>query len=121
MRFKGAVNVEQFYREFGRRVSARRAVLKITQSEVGERIGASRASVANIEGGRQRIHVHHVYALARALKFDDLTELLPNEVPADASDDLVEARHEVSSVQQAQIESIVRNALASAKPKVRGK
>jgi transcriptional regulator with XRE-family HTH domain len=37
----------------------------------------SRASIANIESGRQNILLHHVYALAAALDFTKVAELLP--------------------------------------------
>jgi transcriptional regulator with XRE-family HTH domain len=39
-------------------------------------VGLSRASIANIETGRQRIPLHHLYTLARALKVD-VYALLP--------------------------------------------
>jgi transcriptional regulator with XRE-family HTH domain len=44
-----------------------RDVLGITQQELAERTGMSRGSIANIETGRQRILLHDVETLARAL------------------------------------------------------
>lgn len=37
----------------------------------------SRASITNIESGRQNIFLHHVYSLASVLGFNTVAELLP--------------------------------------------
>ena len=41
------------------------------------KVKMSRASIANIESGRQNVLLHHVYALAAALDFTKVGELLP--------------------------------------------
>jgi transcriptional regulator with XRE-family HTH domain len=64
------------YRRFGRLVRLHRERLDMRQETLAAAIGLSRASVANIEKGRQRIPLHHLYALAKALKVD-VRELLP--------------------------------------------
>ena len=109
---------KQFYQEFGRRIATRRGGLGMTQADVGERLGVSRASVANIEAGRQKLYVHQLYALASALRLPDLSGILPIAVPDDDSA-LLAKRADVSSVQHAQIESLLRNAVAAARPKSR--
>jgi transcriptional regulator with XRE-family HTH domain len=48
-----------------------------SQEEVGTFAGLSRASVANIEKGRQRVMLHHAYLFADFLDVP-LNELLPN-------------------------------------------
>lgn len=113
------VEDNEFYRELGRRIAARRSFLRITQAEVGERMGVSRASVANIEAGRQKLQVHQLYAIARALGFGDLGDILPTKVPALDGDSLLSDREDVSAVQRAQFESLVRNAVAAARPRSR--
>jgi len=65
------------YTEVGRRAAARRHVLGRTQVEVAEKMGLSRASLANIEVGRQSLLLHQVYALAAALDLQSLDDLLP--------------------------------------------
>jgi transcriptional regulator with XRE-family HTH domain len=69
---------EDLYRLFGQKVREQRARLGLNQAEVAQLIGLARGSVANIETGRQRIPLHHVYALADALGVDIYT-LLPSE------------------------------------------
>ena len=65
------------YKAFGNAVSTRRKALSLTQAQLASMVKMSRASIANIESGRQNILLHHVYALAAALDFTKVGELLP--------------------------------------------
>ncbi|WP_390550922.1 helix-turn-helix transcriptional regulator [Qipengyuania sp. MTN3-11] len=67
----------QIYSLFGRRVAEAREKAELTQSKLGERAGLSRASIANIEAGRQRIVLHQAIILAEALNLHSVTDLLP--------------------------------------------
>lgn len=73
--------VEPFYAEFGRRIRVARLAAGLTQADLGERIGMTRASVANLEAGRQRSQVHLWVLLAATLGVEPVA-LLP-EVPAE--------------------------------------
>lgn len=64
------------YARFGQLVRLHRKRLSLNQAEIGRAVGLSRASVANIETGRQRIPIHHLYRLAGVLKVD-VHALLP--------------------------------------------
>jgi transcriptional regulator with XRE-family HTH domain len=64
------------YARFGHLVRLHRKRLSLNQAEIGKAVGLSRASVANIETGRQRIPIHHLYRLARVLEVD-VHALLP--------------------------------------------
>lgn len=68
---------DPIYRAFGKAVSARRKALELTQAQLASKVKMSRASIANIESGRQNILLHHVYALATALDFAKVADLLP--------------------------------------------
>ncbi|KNY12867.1 XRE family transcriptional regulator [Shinella sp. SUS2] len=68
---------EAIYKTFGNAVSTRRKALGLTQAELAGKVKISRASIANIESGRQNILLHHVYALAAALDFTKVADLLP--------------------------------------------
>lgn len=61
----------------------------MTQAELSARIGLSRASVANIESGRQAVLLHQFLALASALSTPPLN-LLPTAEPAGVKPDLPE-------------------------------
>ncbi len=70
---------EWLYREIGTIIAARRDKLGLKQAEVATRIGISRASLANMEVGRQRLLVHQLYRLAEALQLDGPQLLLPTK------------------------------------------
>ncbi|MBU6435546.1 MAG: helix-turn-helix domain-containing protein, partial [Nitrospirae bacterium] len=65
-----------FYSQFGRLVRAHRCRNRLTQQQLSKRLKMSRASIANIELGRQKIPLHQWFALADALKTDPI-DLLP--------------------------------------------
>ena len=68
---------DSVYKAFGNAVSTRRKALALTQAQLASKVKMSRASIANIESGRQNVLLHHVYALAAALDFTKVGELLP--------------------------------------------
>lgn len=67
----------EIYRAFGRRVATRRLELRLTQGALASAVGFSRASIANIEAGRQKLPLHQVYRFMSALKLEDFRILLP--------------------------------------------
>ena len=58
---------KEINRNLGQAVRERRTDIDLTQGELAERIGMSRASVANIEAGEQAVSVAVLLALATAL------------------------------------------------------
>jgi transcriptional regulator with XRE-family HTH domain len=62
---------------FGKAIAQRREELEMTQEDLAGLVGMSRASIANIEKGRQNVLLHHVYGLADALKMPRVGDLLP--------------------------------------------
>ena len=68
------------YKAVGARIAALRRTVgsrKITQDELAKRTATlTRSAIANIERGRQRVAVHHLYLIARALG-TSLEALLP--------------------------------------------
>jgi transcriptional regulator with XRE-family HTH domain len=67
---------------FGMRLANARRIRRISQTELGQRIGRSRTTIANLEGGGQNVQLHQVFSIARALDapiFDLLPQ--PNELP----------------------------------------
>lgn len=69
------------YRLLGRNIAAHRAARKLTQAQVAERLGLTRASLANIETGRQRAMLHHLYEIADALELESILDLIPGRRP----------------------------------------
>jgi transcriptional regulator with XRE-family HTH domain len=94
------------YKLLGSRAATRRKQLGLTQEEIAKQIGLSRASLANLETGRQKILLHHVYELAAALELRTITDLIPNALveiePVDFVGDAV------SDQQKTALEDFVR-------------
>jgi transcriptional regulator with XRE-family HTH domain len=59
--------IEPVYQAIGSRIAIMRGLLDITQNDLSSKLTLTRASLANIETGRQRILVHQVQEIARAL------------------------------------------------------
>jgi transcriptional regulator with XRE-family HTH domain len=71
------MDADRIYKNLGRRIRAlRKESLRLTQEQLAKRVGISRASLANIEAGRQQVLVHHLFALASALDLDSPVQLL---------------------------------------------
>lgn len=71
-------SVEAIYVRFGRELRRVRRDKGLTQEELAARVGLGRTSIVNIEAGLQRIHLHTLFQLARALDESPVT-LLPDE------------------------------------------
>ena len=87
-----ASDIEPFYRELGRKVREIRDRRGMTQEELGQLLNpqVTRASIANVENGTQRVLVHTLSQLATRLDVS-VDELLPR-VRGESNDQL-EAMH----------------------------
>lgn len=63
-------SVEPVYKRIGRRITRAREAASMTQERLGFLIGQSRVSVYNIEHGTQRVPIHVLGRIARALDWD---------------------------------------------------
>jgi len=61
------MKLESTYLRIGTIIRARRRQLDLSQEKLAQKLRISRATLANIETGRQRILVHQLYALAESL------------------------------------------------------
>lgn len=66
----------RFYATLGDRICNARLKLLMTQAELAKKVDLSRASIANIETGRQQMLLHTLADIAKVLKLD-AKELLP--------------------------------------------
>lgn len=78
-----AKKIEAFYEVLGSNIHGARDRLKMTQAQLGLALvpQSTRASIANIENGKQRVLVHTLVQLARVLE-TKVEELIPFEAPA---------------------------------------
>ena len=105
---------DSVYKALGKAVATRRKALDFTQATLAGKVGMSRASIANIESGRQNVLLHQVYALADALEYPKVADLLPlrpleqhspGELKMHFSDD------RISATAGAQIGQLIKSAL----------
>tara|TARA_R110002167_G_scaffold30531_4_gene101052 strand:+ start:109 stop:474 length:366 start_codon:yes stop_codon:yes gene_type:complete len=80
---------DDLYRAIGQKIRSLRGATHQTQAQLAAQIGVSRASLANIEAGRQKLLLHHLYTIADALNLDTPTSLLPATHSPTNSDSVV--------------------------------
>ena len=105
------------YIAFGEAMAIRRKKLKLKQSDLAARVGMSRASIANIERGRQNVQLHHACDIAAALGLSQIDDLLPLEEKPSLEDQSLMLSDEVSARAKAQISDLIANAIATARPR----
>lgn len=76
--------MDRIYLIIGQRVRRERGTRGLSQEQLARSVGLSRTSMTNIEAGRQRISVHVLYSIARALAVEprDLLPLLDELSPS---------------------------------------
>jgi transcriptional regulator with XRE-family HTH domain len=105
------------YRALGANAARRRRELGLTQAAVAASIGLTRASLANIETGRQQVMLHQVYLLADALGLDSIEPLAPGMVRLVLEGPPLPMNDErVTATQRKQIERTVQLALTHGRP-----
>jgi transcriptional regulator with XRE-family HTH domain len=103
----------ELYRRLGQTVAKRRRELRLTQSDIAEKLGLSRASLANLENGRQRIMVHQLFALVNALKLKSILDLVPETwVPLEPLLEIKVSGSTLSPQEKSTVESVLASALA---------
>jgi transcriptional regulator with XRE-family HTH domain len=105
------------YAVLGELVREHREGQGMSQGALGKRIGLSRASVANIESGRQRIPLHHLYRMADALGVRAHT-LLPDldDLPSPHVERSINSTMALNAREQAEVAKVL-GAIDAAPPR----
>lgn len=99
----------EIYRQLGRNVARVRGKLGKTQADIAAQIGLTRASLANIETGRQKVLMHHVFRLANALECPSVLDLIPEAfVFADDQPPITTNGSQLSDQQHAAVQRFVQ-------------
>ncbi len=85
----------------------------MTQLELAQKTGLSRASIANIERGQQNVGLHHLYSIAHALEVAAISDLLPplGIDRAREEETMMKTNEILSESSKAGVEQLVRKAL----------
>lgn len=100
------------YQEFGKIIRLKRKKLRLTQEALASRLEISRASLANIESGNQRVLLHQFLSIAEGLGLDP-KDILPSRAIEKSSISDVNAfnwsKTELSENQQRQLIDLIQN------------
>ena len=105
---------ELIHRAFGRAVATRRKQQgNMTQLDLAQKTGLSRASIANIERGQQNVGLHHLYSIANALEVASVSDLLPPLSIGQEREENTKMRtsERMSEASKAGVEHLIRKAL----------
>ena len=99
------------YKMLGAAVAIRRKEIQCTQAELAERLGMSRASISNIEGGRQKILLDQIYDFVEVLGLNSITDLLPQALPRSSIElsPIPLSREDVTDRQRAQVADVLKS------------
>lgn len=97
----------EIYKIVGNRIALRRNEIGLIQEELAQRVGLSRASVANIERGEQKIQLHTLVDFAEALRLGDIRLLFPEQNQDKGAKVRVIGTDPITSDQLIQIDEIV--------------
>ena len=97
---------DPFYRLVGERIAQARRRQQLTQKGLAPAVRLSRASVANIEKGRQAVAVHVLVKFSQALGVP-VADLIPPNRDVSASSEIKQKLSELSSTKRAWAETVL--------------
>ncbi|MHC1558192.1 helix-turn-helix domain-containing protein [Actinomycetospora sp. C-140] len=105
--------LSEFYRRLGRRVRDARIEAGLSQAALADALQLTRSSVANLEGGRQRIQAHTLVTLAKALAVDPQSLLPEEESISDPRSTVPSSLQDGASFESESARRFVENSLAN--------
>lgn len=111
------MDIEALYRHIGTTIKQKRKQLGWTQEQLANQMATSRASLANIETGRQNVLVHQLYNFAAVLDLR-IEDLLP---PVDKANSVSSPSDfplpsDLSRVQKEQLTRLLNDASVTTAP-----
>lgn len=115
--YSETMDAEALYRHIGATIKRKRKKLGLTQEQLATRMATSRASLANVETGRQNVLVHQLYHFAANLDLK-IEDLLPPIVNSNAASSLSDfpLPKDLSRLQREQITRLLDSAAATGAP-----
>lgn len=111
------MDAEALYRHIGATIKLKRKQLGLTQEQLAARMATSRASLANVETGRQNVLVHQLYSFAENLdlKIEDLLPPVFNPDSASSPSDFPLPK-DLNRVQREQITRLLNGTPGAVAP-----
>jgi transcriptional regulator with XRE-family HTH domain len=108
-------SIEEFYRELGRAVRRRRLEQGLTQGDVAARLvpSVTRASIANLELGHQRVLAHTLVQLADILEMPVADLLSASPAPSGDWNAVADALHAALKLPRSRAVRVARRLEAS--------
>lgn len=78
--YVNTMDIDSLYKDLGKRLKTARKSAGLTQQTLADKVGLSRASITNIERGRQHIHIHTMFNICYTLGVNP-SDLLINLEP----------------------------------------
>ncbi|WP_369361784.1 helix-turn-helix domain-containing protein [Priestia megaterium] len=106
---------EILYSEIGNLIKKNRLLRKLTQEDLGNRVGLTRASITNIERGKQKISIHTLYLIADVLNISPQS-LMPEPSALQKSEgQLPESLSEIKSITTEKEYEWIKNVIKKSK------
>ena len=97
---------DAFYRLVGERIAQARRRRQLTQERLAPAVGLSRASVANVEKGRQTVALHVLVKFSQVLGVP-VADLIPPDPEVSSSSQVEQRLSELSSSERAWAETVL--------------
>ena len=102
------MDAKTFNQQLGLLLQKLRAENRMTQDELAKRTGMSRASIANMETGRQAMSAYQAYLIATAFQLRNLNALFPApEIDTEGADIKLSGSSELNDIQRQQVEALI--------------
>jgi transcriptional regulator with XRE-family HTH domain len=102
--------VDKFYQEIGERIKTERLKKRLSQEDLGVRLGLTRASIVNLEKGRHRPSIFQLIQIAKAFEMD-YTLLIPYNSSDVAINTSVEVDYDKIVIDQDKLDKSTRTAV----------
>lgn len=107
------MDAKSFNEQLGILLQKLRTENRMTQDELAKRTGLSRASIANMETGRQAISAYQVYLMAQIFQLKNMDAFFPTREKESAEiGTILHSHSELNETQRQQTEALIASSTA---------
>lgn len=102
------MDTKTFNQKIGILLQKLRTENRMTQDELAKLTGMSRASIANMETGRQAMSAYQAYLIVTAFQLRDMNALFPSpEIDTEGADVKLSGSSQLNEIQRQQVEALI--------------